>query len=113
MQLGDTYILYVFKSVHAGQDALVDLFARIEQSFQRLVTYTEFCPTAVMTEIIVKIIVEVLLILGIVTKEVGQGRTSKLFLVELTFKLTSFQGSFSRSWLERTMSSSRYSCWTN
>jgi deoxycytidylate deaminase len=112
VQLADTCILYVIKSVHAGQDALVDLFARLEQSFQRLVTYTEFCPTAVMTEIIVKIIVEVLLILGIVTKEVGQG-TSKLFLVELTFKLTSFQGSFSRSWLERTMSSSRYSCWTN
>ena len=35
-----------------------------------------------MTDVIVKIMVEVIKILGIVTKEVGQGRTSMSFLVD-------------------------------
>ena len=37
-----------------------------------------------MTDIIVKIMVEVLLILGIVTKEIGQGRMSKSFSVNIS-----------------------------
>ena len=40
-----------------------------------------------MKEIIVKIMVEVLSILGIVTKEVGQGRTSMSFPVDISFKI--------------------------
>ena len=35
-----------------------------------------------MTDVIVKIMVEVITILGVVTKEVGQGRTSMSFLVD-------------------------------
>ena len=37
-----------------------------------------------MTDIIVKIMVEVLSILGIVTKEVGQGRTSMSFPIDIS-----------------------------
>src|ERR1700744_2268118 len=40
-----------------------------------------------MKNIIVKIMVEVLSILGIVTKEVGQGRTSMSFPVDISFKI--------------------------
>ncbi|KAH9012828.1 hypothetical protein EDB83DRAFT_2189553, partial [Lactarius deliciosus] len=70
------------KDVRTSQDALVDLFGRLEYFFKRLEQYIEVRPTAAMTDIIVKIMVEVLSILGIVTKEVGQGRT-KAYLKKL------------------------------
>jgi hypothetical protein len=56
---------------------LVDLFERVEQFFKRLECYTEIGPTGVMTDIIVKVMVEVLSILAIATKEVKQSRASE------------------------------------
>ena len=64
------------KDVKESQDALIDVFERIENFFKRLETYTEVRPTAAMTEIIVHIMVEVLGILAISTKEIKQGRSS-------------------------------------
>ena len=66
--------------VHASQDALIDIFERIENFFQRLEIYTAVAPTPEMIDIIVKIMVEVLSILGIATKKIKQSRTSKYFL---------------------------------
>jgi hypothetical protein len=63
--------------VREGQDTLVDIFERIENFFRRLETYTEVPMTVDMMDITVKIIVEVLCILGIATKEIKQGRTSE------------------------------------
>lgn len=59
----------------------MDLFGRFEYFFQRLEKYIEVRPTTAMKNIIVKIMAEVLSILGIVTKEIGQGRTSMSFTV--------------------------------
>ena len=66
------------KDVSAAQDVLIDIFERIENFFKRLETYTEVRPSPGMSDIIVKIMVEVLNILGIATKEIKQGRTSEL-----------------------------------
>ena len=49
----------------------------------RLEKYIKVRPTAVMTKIIVDIMVEVLSILGIVTKEIGQGTMSASFFVDI------------------------------
>ena len=68
------------KVVSEAQEALIDIFERIENFFKRLETYTEVRPSAAMTDIIVKIMVEVLNILGIATKEIKQGLTSELSL---------------------------------
>ena len=57
---------------------LIDIFVRIEGFFKRLESYTELPPTAAMTDVIVKIMIEVLSILAIATKEVKQGRSSEL-----------------------------------
>jgi hypothetical protein len=57
---------------------LIDIFVRIEGFFKRLESYTEVRPTAAMTDVIVKIIIEVLSILAIATKEIKQGRSSEL-----------------------------------
>jgi hypothetical protein len=54
----------------------------MEFFFIRLEQYIHVRPSAAMTDVIVKIMVEVITILGIVTKEVGQGRTSMSFLVD-------------------------------
>ncbi|KAH9055878.1 hypothetical protein EDB83DRAFT_2225192, partial [Lactarius deliciosus] len=70
-------LLQAVKDVRASQDALVDLFGRMEYFFMRLEKYIDIRPTAAMTDIIVKIMVEVISILGIVTKEIRQGRTMR------------------------------------
>ncbi|KAH9007924.1 hypothetical protein EDB84DRAFT_1447237 [Lactarius hengduanensis] len=59
-----------------------ELFERIGFFFNRLETYTEVRPTAAMTNIITKIMVEVLTIFGIATKELRRGSTKK-FLKKL------------------------------
>ena len=66
------------KDVNAAQEALIDIFERIENFFKRMEKYTEVKPSEAMTDIIVKIMVEVLNILGIATREIKQGRTSEL-----------------------------------
>ena len=59
----------------------------MEFFFNRLEKYMDVRPSAAMTDVIVKIMIEVISILGIVTKEVGQGRTSTLFLAYLFLKI--------------------------
>jgi hypothetical protein len=49
----------------------------MEYFFRRLENYTETPPTPEMMDIIGKILVEVLSILAIATKEIKQGRTSE------------------------------------
>ena len=56
---------------------LIDIFVRIESFFERLESYTEVPPTAAMTNVIVKIMTEILSILAIATKEIKQGRSSE------------------------------------
>jgi hypothetical protein len=49
----------------------------MENFFRRLEVYTEVPPTAEMMGMMVKIMVEILSILGIATKEIKKGRTSE------------------------------------
>ncbi|KAH8987000.1 hypothetical protein EDB86DRAFT_2218225 [Lactarius hatsudake] len=68
--------LLAAKDVAASIDALAELFERIGFFFNRLESYTEVTPTAAMTNIITKIMVEVLTIFGIATKELRRGSAS-------------------------------------
>jgi hypothetical protein len=56
---------------------LIDVFVRIEGFFKRLESYTEVPPTVAMTDMIVMIMIEILSILAIATKEIKQGRSSE------------------------------------
>ena len=67
--------------MRASHDALVELFERIEGFFKRLGDYTQVSLTTAMTEVLVKIVAEVLYILSIATKEVKRKRASELFLL--------------------------------
>jgi hypothetical protein len=66
------------QGVSAGQGALFDLFNRIETFFRRLEAYLELPPTADITDAIVNVMVEILLILALATKEIKQGKTNEL-----------------------------------
>ena len=74
------YISQAVKDVRASQDILIDVFERIEMFFRRLEIYTEVPPTSEMMDIIVRIMVEVLSILGIAMKEIKRGRMGKYLL---------------------------------
>ncbi|KAI0287839.1 hypothetical protein BC826DRAFT_1042259 [Russula brevipes] len=70
-------LLIAAKEVNAGQDVLIDIFGRIENFLTRLETYLEVTPTTEMTNIMMKIMIEVLSILSIATKEIKEGRMKK------------------------------------
>ena len=86
---------------------LIDIFVRIEGFFQRLESYTEVRPTAVMTYVIVKIMTEVLSILAISTKEIKQGRSSELINIHKSLFAYLFQKHSSRSFSAKRISRMR------
>ena len=72
----DTELSQAFKGVSADFDALVNLLESIEHFLKRLDIYTkpEVPPTPALTEIVVKIMVELLSTLALATKQIKQGR---------------------------------------
>ncbi|KAF8264700.1 hypothetical protein EI94DRAFT_1703033 [Lactarius quietus] len=79
---GISILLVAARDTAASRDALIELFERIENFFLRLQTYTEVPPTAAMTNVMGKILAEVLSMLAIFTKEMKPRRT-KTFLKKL------------------------------
>ena len=74
---GAYQLFQAVKAVSDSQGVLTTIFERIENFFRRLETYVEVPPTTGMTDIIVKIMVEVLSILSIATTEIKQNRASE------------------------------------
>ena len=85
--VGNAYNFQAVTDASSSQDALIDVFDRIEHFFYRLEAYIKARPTAAMKDIMVKIMVEVLTILGILTDEIGQGRMSMTFKADLSAKV--------------------------
>ncbi|KAH9170912.1 hypothetical protein EDB89DRAFT_2184737 [Lactarius sanguifluus] len=75
-------LLAAAKNVRASHGAIVDLFERIESFFKRLEVYTQISLTTKMMEVLVKIVIELLTILSVATKEVKR-RRAKLFARKL------------------------------
>ena len=73
----DIQVSQAFKGVSTDFDALVDLLESIEHFLKRLDIYTKVPPTPAMTEIVVKILVELLSTLALTTKQIRQGRPSE------------------------------------
>ena len=73
-------ILQAAQDVAASKDVLAELFERIGHFFTRLDTYTKVAPTPAMTDIITEIMVEVLRIFGIATKELKRASTSEFWI---------------------------------
>ena len=63
--------------MRASYDALVDIFECIENFLRRLNIYTEIPPTQAMTEVVIKILAELIMVFALATKQMKQGRFSK------------------------------------
>ena len=66
--------------VSASRDLIAGLFERMESVFKRLEIYIEIPRTSEMTDAIVKVMVEVLNVLAIATREINQHRASESIL---------------------------------
>ena len=67
--------------VSASYDALLELFECLGNFLKRLHIYTEISLDPLMTEIVAKIMVELISILAVSKKQIGRGRLSKQRLV--------------------------------
>ena len=65
----------------SSYDALLNLFECLANFLRRLEVYTMIPPTPLMTDIIVKIMVEILSVLALATKQIKEGRFSKCAVV--------------------------------
>ncbi|KAI9434642.1 hypothetical protein H4582DRAFT_2130978, partial [Lactarius indigo] len=75
-------LLVAAKGTAASRDVLIELFERIESFFVRLQTHTEVAPAAQMTNVMGKVMAEVLSMLAVATKVMYQSR-KKTFLKRL------------------------------
>ena len=85
---------------------LIDIFERIEYFFKRLEYYTELKPSEGMTDMMGKIMVEVLSIMAIVTVEIKRKRRSQ-FITRLPV-LLGLDSIFSRKILKETTRKERH-----
>ena len=83
MHLRDIQTYQAVKGVLNDYDTLADLLESVEQFLNRLDIYTIICPTVSRTEIIIKILVELLSILALATKQLQQGKLSESVLGEI------------------------------
>ena len=86
--LRDIQTYQAAKGVLDDYDTLADLLESVEHFLNRLDIYTKIPPTVSMTEIIIKILVELLSILALATKQIQQGKLSESVLGEILFYLT-------------------------
>jgi hypothetical protein len=63
--------------VTSSYNALLELFERLGHFLQRLEIYTRIPRTMTMADIVIKIMVEVLSVLALTTKQIKQGRLSR------------------------------------
>ena len=70
--------------VSSSYDALVELFECIANFLKRLRIYTDLPLTTSMTDIIVKIMAELLSVFALATKQIKQGRFSRWIVVFYT-----------------------------
>ena len=62
--------------MNSSYDALVEIFECIENFLKRLEIYTKVPPTPAITDIVVKILIELLSVLALATKSISRGRFS-------------------------------------
>jgi hypothetical protein len=76
-------IIQAATAVSNRRDTLIIIFERIENVFRRLENYIEYPRTAGMIDAIVKVLIEVLCVLAIATKEIKENRASEFILAKI------------------------------
>jgi hypothetical protein len=70
-------VLQAASRVSSSYDTLLDLFECLGNFLKRLDIYTNIPPSPIMTDLVIKIMLELLRVLAIATKQIRQGRFSK------------------------------------
>jgi hypothetical protein len=83
VHVDDIQTYQAVKGVLDDYDTLADLLESVEHFLSRLDIYTKIPPTVGMTEMIVKILVELLSILALATKQLQQGKLSECVLDDI------------------------------
>jgi hypothetical protein len=73
--------LQAASGVSSSYDALLELFECLGNFSKRLEIYTNIPLTPTMTDILVKIMIELLSVLALATKQIRQGRFSKCMIM--------------------------------
>jgi hypothetical protein len=73
----DEWVYQAAKGVSSSYDALLELFECLGSFLKRMEIYTTIPPTPIMTEVVVKIMVELLSVLALASKQIKQGRLSE------------------------------------
>ena len=73
----DVWICQAAGGVTSSYEALLDLFECLGNFLKRLEIYTTIPPTPIMSDIIAKIMVQLLSVLALATNQIKQGRFSK------------------------------------
>jgi hypothetical protein len=75
--LCDIRVCQAASGVTSSYDALLNLFECLGNFLKRMEIYTTIPPTPILTEVVVKIMVELLSVLALASKQIKQGRFSK------------------------------------
>jgi hypothetical protein len=86
--LCDIQTYQAVKGVLDDYETLANLLESVEHFLNRLDIYTKIPPMVSMTEMIIKILVELLSILALATKQLQQGKLSESVLSEILYRLT-------------------------
>ena len=84
-------VMQAAKGIISNCDALVDLLESIEHFLNRLNIYTRISPAPAIDEIVVKILVEFISTLALVTEELKQRRSSESLLADVLLLLSTTQ----------------------
>jgi hypothetical protein len=80
---GNVRVIQSAKGIISNCDALIDLLESIEHFLNRLNIYTRISPAPAIDEIVVKILMELISTLALVTEEVKQRRSSESVLADV------------------------------
>ncbi len=72
----DEWVCQVATGVTSSYDALLELFECLGNFLKRLEVYTTIPPTLLLTDVVVKIMVELLSVLALASKQIKEGRFS-------------------------------------
>jgi hypothetical protein len=81
----DERVCQAATGVTSSYDALLEMFECLASFLKRLEIYTTIPPTPILSEVIVKIMVELLSVLALALKQIKQGRFSKCALTYTLF----------------------------
>jgi hypothetical protein len=86
--LSDIRAYQAVKGTIDGYDSLAELLESIDHFLNRLDIYTKIPPTVAMTEMVIKILVELLFTLALATKYIKQGKPSESVFGDVLCNLT-------------------------